>query len=105
MWTFKSVSPKGPYDLSTDKGKFELAKDVTAFANSSGGLIVCGFKAEQRPTELYEVAEKPTPFKCRSSTAARTRRHHRVRAAANSSSTTCGSITPRTIRTSPDTTA
>ena len=23
---FKSVSPKGPYDLSTDKGKFELCR-------------------------------------------------------------------------------
>jgi hypothetical protein len=42
---FKSVPPEGPYDLSTDKGKFELAKDVAAFSNASGGLIVCGFKA------------------------------------------------------------
>ncbi|WP_331722793.1 ATP-binding protein (plasmid) [Streptomyces canus] len=59
---FKSVSPKGPYDLSTDKGKFEFAKDVTAFANAGGGLIVCGFKAKKRQSELYEVAEKVTPF-------------------------------------------
>ncbi|GLW46381.1 hypothetical protein Stsp02_20430 [Streptomyces sp. NBRC 14336] len=59
---FKSIGPKGPYDLSTEKGKFELAKDVAAFANAGGGLIVCGLKAKQRPTELYEVAEKLTPF-------------------------------------------
>ncbi|MDU0251736.1 ATP-binding protein [Streptomyces sp. PU10] len=59
---FKSASPKGPYDLSTDKGKFELAKDVAAFANAGGGLIVCGFKAKKRTNELYEVAEKVTPF-------------------------------------------
>ncbi|MGW4102087.1 AlbA family DNA-binding domain-containing protein [Streptomyces sp. NPDC004976] len=59
---FKSASPKGPYDLSTEKGKFELAKDVAAFANAGGGLIVCGFKAKKRPHELYEVVEKVTPF-------------------------------------------
>ncbi|WP_344016473.1 hypothetical protein, partial [Streptomyces thermospinosisporus] len=46
----------------SEKGKFELAKDVAAFANAGGGLIVCGLKAKQRPTELYEVAEKLTPF-------------------------------------------
>ncbi|MFF4055603.1 helix-turn-helix domain-containing protein [Streptomyces sp. NPDC001668] len=59
---FKSVPPEGPYDLSTDKGKFELAKDVAAFSNAGGGLIVCGFKAKKKQTELYEVAEKVTPF-------------------------------------------
>lgn len=37
---FKSISHKGPYDLSTDKSKFELSKDVAAFENASGGLIV-----------------------------------------------------------------
>ncbi|MFD0142895.1 MULTISPECIES: AlbA family DNA-binding domain-containing protein [unclassified Streptomyces] len=62
---FKSVPPSGPYDLTTDKGKFELAKDVAAFANAGGGLIVCGFKAKKRPSELYEVAEKVTPFEKR----------------------------------------
>jgi hypothetical protein len=59
---FKSVPPEGPYDLSTDKGKFELAKDVAAFSNAGGGLIVCGFKAKKKQTELHEVAEKVTPF-------------------------------------------
>ncbi|MFD7646043.1 helix-turn-helix domain-containing protein [Streptomyces albidoflavus] len=59
---FKSVPPNGPYDLSTHKGKFELAKDVAAFANAGGGLIVCGFKAKKRPNELHEVVEKVTPF-------------------------------------------
>ena len=59
---FKSPGLKGPYDLSTDKGKFELAKDVAAFANAGGGLIVCGFKATQRATELHEVAERCTPI-------------------------------------------
>jgi hypothetical protein len=59
---FKSISPKGPYDLGTDKGKFELSKDVAAFANAGGGLLVCGFKAKKKQHELYEVAEKVTPF-------------------------------------------
>jgi hypothetical protein len=59
---FKSVSPKGPYDLSTDKGKFELCKDVAAFTNGPGGLIVCGFKAKKKQNELHEVAERLTPF-------------------------------------------
>lgn len=56
------VPPEGPYDLSTDKGKFELAKDITAFSNAGGGLLVCGLKAKKKQTELYEVAEKVTPF-------------------------------------------
>ncbi|MGW4034601.1 AlbA family DNA-binding domain-containing protein [Streptomyces sp. NPDC004838] len=59
---FKSVPPEGPYDLSTDKGKFELAKDVAAFSNAGGGLIVCGFKAKKKQTELYEVAQDVKPF-------------------------------------------
>ncbi|WP_218150827.1 ATP-binding protein [Actinokineospora terrae] len=28
--------------MDTDKGKFELCKDVAAFANSLGDLLVCG---------------------------------------------------------------
>ncbi|MET8138285.1 ATP-binding protein, partial [Streptomyces sp. NPDC005251] len=59
---FKAAGLNGPYDLSTDKGKFELAKDVAAFANTGGGLIVCGFKAKRRPSDLHEAAQKPTPF-------------------------------------------
>ncbi|MFF4557916.1 helix-turn-helix domain-containing protein [Streptomyces sp. NPDC001422] len=59
---FKTAGLNGPYDLSTDKGKFELAKDVAAFANAGGGLIVCGFKAKRRPSDLHEAAQKATPF-------------------------------------------
>jgi hypothetical protein len=59
---FKAAGPNGPYDLSTEKGKFELAKDVAAFANTGGGLIVCGFRAKRRPTDLHEAAQKKTPF-------------------------------------------
>src|SRR6266516_7244118 len=31
-----------PYDLNSDRGKWELAKDVAAFANARGGAIVVG---------------------------------------------------------------
>ncbi|WP_371523239.1 helix-turn-helix domain-containing protein [Kitasatospora sp. NBC_01300] len=51
-----------PYDLKTPHGKAELAKDVAAFANRGGGLIVFGVKAVQRSGELYETAEQLTPF-------------------------------------------
>ncbi|MEU0030859.1 hypothetical protein [Streptomyces sp. NPDC006335] len=70
---FKSVPPEGPYDLSTDKGKFELAKDVAAFSNALGGLIVCGFKARKKQTELHEVAERSHPSTRRWSIARSTR--------------------------------
>ncbi|MGW2284919.1 AlbA family DNA-binding domain-containing protein [Streptomyces phaeochromogenes] len=59
---FKGVGPAGPYDLSLDSKKYELAKDVAAFANAAGGLLVCGFKATRRPTDLHETVVKPIPF-------------------------------------------
>lgn len=59
---FKGVGPAGPYDLRLGSKKFELAKDVAAFANAAGGLIVCGFKATRRPTDLHETVVKQTPF-------------------------------------------
>ncbi|WP_331755574.1 RNA-binding domain-containing protein [Streptomyces sp. NBC_01643] len=59
---FKSGGFGAPYDLRTPKGKFELSKDIAAFANSGGGLIVCGVTAKQRANELVEVATKLTPF-------------------------------------------
>ncbi|MBK3564485.1 RNA-binding domain-containing protein [Streptomyces sp. MBT62] len=59
---FKGVGPAGPYDLSLDSKKYELAKDVAALANAAGGLLVCGFKATRRPTDLYETVVKRNPF-------------------------------------------
>ncbi|MFJ5260101.1 helix-turn-helix domain-containing protein [Streptomyces sp. NPDC088387] len=59
---FKGVGPAGPYDLSLDAKKYELAKDVAAFANAAGGLLVCGFTATRRPTDLHEAVVKPVPF-------------------------------------------
>ena len=39
----------GKYDFSNDSGKLELAKDVSSFANRSGGIIVIGAKTSDNP--------------------------------------------------------
>jgi hypothetical protein len=38
-----------PYRIDTPRGRFELAKDVAAFANSTGGLILVGAKTKHTP--------------------------------------------------------
>ena len=38
-----------PYDLDTEKDRYELAKDVSALANSDGGYIVIGLHDEPHP--------------------------------------------------------
>jgi len=43
-----------PYNLDEAAGRFELAKDVTAFANSSGGHILVGLKHEPLPEEYTD---------------------------------------------------
>ncbi len=47
---------KGPisYNLDEAVGRFELAKDVTAFANSSGGHILVGLEHEPLPEEYTD---------------------------------------------------
>lgn len=54
-----------PYDLGTEKGRYELAKDVSALANSEGGYIVIGLHDERvtdqrtdrvRGLDLFEEA-------------------------------------------------
>lgn len=54
---FKQTS----YQLYEDRCKWELAKDVAAFANKRGGLIVVGVECERRPNEIIEsvVAVRP----------------------------------------------
>src|SRR4051812_12063100 len=44
---FKSISHKGPYDLSTDKGKFELSKDVVRERQRSDRARLQGKKEEE----------------------------------------------------------
>lgn len=40
----------GKYDFSDDGGRLELAKDVSSFANRSGGIIVIGAKTTDDPS-------------------------------------------------------
>ena len=50
------------WDLTTDHGKWELAKDVAAMANVDGGLIVVGIKTKSGPHDTHEVAADLRPF-------------------------------------------
>src|SRR5580658_3470968 len=51
-----------PYILDTPKKKMELAKDVSAFANSGGGIIVIGFDASKDPSTAVETVSEVCPF-------------------------------------------
>ena len=43
-----------PHDLGLPSGRFELAKDVSAFANADGGYLVVGLEHERLPAEDVE---------------------------------------------------
>ncbi|MGW6009220.1 AlbA family DNA-binding domain-containing protein [Streptomyces sp. NPDC055210] len=53
---------RSPYNLASEKGKFELCKDVAAFANAHGGLLVLGVTAEKKSNQALEVATSFHPF-------------------------------------------
>lgn len=53
---------KEPYQLNTTKQKLELAKDISAFANSGGGIIVIGVATCKEVGHPHELAEKIRPF-------------------------------------------
>jgi hypothetical protein len=54
---------EGPYQLQEPHQKWQLAKDVAAFANSRGGLIVVGYRTARPANALVEqaVAHRPVP--------------------------------------------
>lgn len=54
---FEAKGP-APYDLDDPVGRFELAKDVTAFANSSGGYILVGLEHEPLPAEHTDQVKR-----------------------------------------------
>jgi hypothetical protein len=54
---------RAPYLLDTPRGKWELAKDVAAYANAGGGLIVVGVRAERSEHQLAEVAAEICPVR------------------------------------------
>lgn len=37
------------YDLNTAAGRWELAKDISSFANAEGGFVIVGLTTEKRP--------------------------------------------------------
>jgi hypothetical protein len=48
------------YDLSTERGRFELAKDVAAFGNGGQeGTIVCGLRARKRDGKDRVIEARP----------------------------------------------
>jgi len=51
-----------PYVFDTQKQELELAKDVSAMANASGGIIVVGFKTERRADVAGEYISEIIPF-------------------------------------------
>lgn len=51
-----------PHQLSTDRGKWEWAKDVAALANSGGGALVVGVATSVPVDREEEIASEVTPF-------------------------------------------
>src|SRR5579859_607994 len=50
-----------PYNLNSALDRYELAKDVTAFANGSGGFIVVGLATTPVEEERTEVVTALAP--------------------------------------------
>lgn len=51
-----------PYTFGNVKGKSELAKDITSFANAKGGFIFLGIETEKNPTHLGDEVKRIHPF-------------------------------------------
>ena len=51
-----------PYQLNTTKQKLELTKDVSAFANNVGGVILMGVNTSKEEGYSHELAERIRPF-------------------------------------------
>jgi predicted HTH transcriptional regulator len=48
------VKGRTPYDFDSPEGRYELAKDVSAFANGAGGIIIVGLQTTKRDTTQTE---------------------------------------------------
>lgn len=51
-----------PYVLETPRQKGEFAKDVSALANTSGGIILIGFNTARHPTTAAELISEVCAF-------------------------------------------
>ena len=47
----------------SEHGRHELCKDVSAFANKDGGIILVGYRERREPGSGMSVADKLTPIK------------------------------------------
>ncbi|HMD10272.1 MAG TPA: hypothetical protein VKH63_22250, partial [Candidatus Acidoferrum sp.] len=49
-----------PWDLSSERGRFDFAKDVSSLANANGGIILLGASTSPSPTyQRREIVEIP----------------------------------------------
>src|SRR3989344_1889859 len=51
-----------PYQIDSDEGKRELAKDVSSFANTEGGFIFIGVRTKRSPLHSGDEVEELRPF-------------------------------------------
>lgn len=51
-----------PYRVENDKGRRELAKDVSSFANARGGYVLVGMATRKNDVHLKDEVEKACPF-------------------------------------------
>jgi hypothetical protein len=51
-----------PYQVENEHQKLELAKDVSALANSGGGVILLGVETERNPTHFGDEIKTVHPF-------------------------------------------
>ncbi len=52
--TWLEAKGRNPYDFTTPAGRFELAKDVSAFANAEGGILIVGLATIRLPAAKTE---------------------------------------------------
>jgi len=51
-----------PYRFDNERGKHELAKGITSFANAKGGFILIGVETEENPTHLGDEVKRIRSF-------------------------------------------
>lgn len=51
-----------PWDVRTNRGKLEFAKDLSAMVNGGGGLIVLGVRTERQAHSAEDLSVELTPF-------------------------------------------
>jgi predicted HTH transcriptional regulator len=54
---------KQGYNLSSVKGKFELSKDISAFANSEGGIIILGVETKTSEQSKLDIVRRLSPIR------------------------------------------